>query len=369
MLYEMLTEQRQEILALCASKMVAVGESRVSSHEMELGLPVFYDELIEVLRLAERASPEAVDRFCGHLHRDSALRRGKESLKLGYTVSQVVHGYGAICQAITEYASKNLGTPIAPHEFNRLNFCLDVAIADAVTEYNVRANEGVARAEVQRLGFLAHELRNALANAATAHHMIKSGLVGAGGSTNQVLERALDRMKNIIDRSLAEVRLRGEPVIECEICYLVDMVGEVEATSMLEAEAKSIQLHTDIEPDLMVMADRHLVVSAISNLVQNAVKFTGENGNVWVRGSGSENLVSIEIEDECGGLPPGTPETLFQPYTQSHKDRSGLGLGLSISRRAIELNDGTISARDLPGKGCVFTIVLPRVTRSESLPQ
>jgi len=68
----------------------------------------------------------------------------------------------------------------------------------------------------------------------------------------------------------------------------------------------------------------------------------------------------IEIQDECGGLPPGKIEALFQPFTQAGEDRSGIGLGLSISRRAIALNDGQVWARDEPGRGCVFVIDLPR---------
>jgi signal transduction histidine kinase len=70
--------------------------------------------------------------------------------------------------------------------------------------------------------------------------------------------------------------------------------------------------------------------------------------------------VVIEIEDECGGLPPGKAEELFQPFMQRAADRSGLGLGLSISNRGVEANGGRLHVRDLPGKGCIFTIDLPR---------
>jgi hypothetical protein len=69
--------------------------------------------------------------------------------------------------------------------------------------------------------------------------------------------------------------------------------------------------------------------------------------------------VLIEVADQCGGLPLGDPDELFRPFAQRGSDRSGLGLGLSITRRGVEANDGTLSVRNRPGKGCVFTINLP----------
>ena len=73
--------------------------------------------------------------------------------------------------------------------------------------------------------------------------------------------------------------------------------------------------------------------------------------------------VLIEVEDECGGLPPGRAEDLFRPFEQRSADRSGLGLGLAIARESVEVNGGEIRARNLPGRGCIFTIDLPRLAR------
>jgi len=70
--------------------------------------------------------------------------------------------------------------------------------------------------------------------------------------------------------------------------------------------------------------------------------------------------ILIDVEDHCGGLPAGSAEGMFQPFTQSGKDRSGLGLGLAICRRSVEANHGILRVRDVPGSGCVFTIDLPR---------
>ena len=79
--------------------------------------------------------------------------------------------------------------------------------------------------------------------------------------------------------------------------------------------------------------DRQIVAGAIANLMQNAFKFTRQGGHVSLRTSVTEDRVLIEVEDQCGGLPPGKAEELFDAFQQRGEDRSGLGLGLFISRK------------------------------------
>ncbi|MHC5747296.1 MAG: sensor histidine kinase [Nostoc sp.] len=364
MLHEFLLAERDEILALCSKKITGLGDSMSSSDEMERGLPVFYDELIEVLRADADIdeSREEHNNSIESVHRAAAERRGKESLKLGYSISQVVHGYGALCQAITQYIQENSSEITSPREFNRLNFCLDIAIAEAVTEFNRNQRENAERDEVQRLGFLAHELRNALTSAILASQLIITGKVGTNGSTSRILENAHNRMRNIIDRSLVEVRLRNESTGQYQRCRVIHLVSEVEATAWFEASAKSIEVRVEVAPELEVFIDRHLIISALSNLVQNAIKFTKQGGIVWIRGKAVGGRVLLEIEDQCGGLPPGEVEELFKAFSQMGTDKSGLGIGLTISRRAVSLNKGILSVRDIPHQGCVFSIDLPKAS-------
>jgi signal transduction histidine kinase len=68
----------------------------------------------------------------------------------------------------------------------------------------------------------------------------------------------------------------------------------------------------------------------------------------------------MEVEDECGGLPSGDPRALFRPFEQRGRDRTGLGLGLAISHRGVEVSGGVLQVRDIPGTGCIFTVDLPR---------
>jgi signal transduction histidine kinase len=98
----------------------------------------------------------------------------------------------------------------------------------------------------------------------------------------------------------------------------------------------------------------------LSNLLQNAFKFTARRTEVTLTAYGSADRVRIDVADHCGGLQSGEAEAMFLPFVQTAGDKTGLGLGLSICRRSVEANGGLLSVRNHPGTGCVFTIDLPR---------
>jgi signal transduction histidine kinase len=115
-----------------------------------------------------------------------------------------------------------------------------------------------------------------------------------------------------------------------------------------------MQGFSDIEVDV----DRQLFVSSLANLVHNALRFTKPGGTVQVRARGVDDRILIEVEDECGGLPESKIEELFE--TGFQKSPGIAGLGLAISRQAVELNNGILRAENIPGKGSIFIIDLPR---------
>ncbi|MDP3541040.1 MAG: HAMP domain-containing sensor histidine kinase [Elusimicrobiota bacterium] len=208
-----------------------------------------------------------------------------------------------------------------------------------------------------RMGFLVHELRNALACVFVAQAMIRKS--PGDHAAGALLDRNLQHMKNMLDRADNKVRFHKEPHARRRLVHIAETVREVAASAAEAARLKYVRLSVRVEPRLAVIADPEYLVSALANLVGNAVKFTPPGGTVRVRGLEKGQTAVLEVEDQCGGLPPGMISELFEPFTQKGTDRSGLGLGLAISRRAVALNSGTLAARDIPGKGCVFTITLP----------
>jgi len=355
MLHEFLDLHRADLIARCRAK-VALRLRPVALLSHDHGIPAFLEGLIDTLRAEHAAVPSRI----AH---DAALH-GRESLRFGYTVEQVVHDYGDLCQAVAELAIEKRAT-ITGDEFKALNRCLDHAIAGAVAEYDRQRDEMVAdagnRATNERLGFLAHELRNFLNTAVLAFAALKSGSVGVNGPTSRVIDRSLVGLRDLIDRQLADVRFASRLLSHPEDIGLDGFIAEVQTSAMLAANARGCVLRVQpVAPGLVVEMDRQMLHAAVENLLQNAFKFTHPGSQVVLRTGSTRERVTIEVQDECGGLPAGKASSLFESFEQHHADRSGLGLGLSISRRAVEAGQGTLSVRDLPGVGCVFTIDLPR---------
>ena len=95
------------------------------------------------------------------------------------------------------------------------------------------------------------------------------------------------------------------------------------------------------------------------NLLHNAFKNTPPGGRVALRARAEHGRLLIETEDECGGIPPSKGD-LFQKFGDRRgSDRSGLGLGLSIARKAVRAHGGEINIRNTPGTGCVFIVDIP----------
>jgi len=249
-----------------------------------------------------------------------------------------------------------------------LNRCLDDAIAGAVTQYmrerNQSANDEEPVRGGERLGFFTHELRNLTNTAIVAFEVLKTGNVGVAGSTGTVLYRSLLGLRTLIGRSLAEVRLT-QSIQNREPLLVSTFIDEVASAAALDANARGITLTVlPVEAGVTIEADRQILAAVVGNLLQNAFKFTRPRSTVTLRVGSSADRVFIEVEDECGGLPGGNGQVLFRPFEQRSADRTGLGLGLAFSRWGAAANNGRIHARNLPNRGCVFTVDLPRFPAS-----
>jgi signal transduction histidine kinase len=352
MLSEFLAAHRETLIANSRAKVASRAAPRATPIELQTGVPLFLDQLISTLRIQESTGATPSDHQIGL----SAAKHGKALQEIGFTAAQVIHDYGDVCQAITELAGQ-LDAPIKADEFRTLNRCLDEAMA--VSEFGRQRELSISDDETERLGFFAHELRNALSNSMLAFEVLKGGTVGVGGSTGAMLGRNLTRMRDLIDRSLAEVRLKVG-IRRRERVLLAEFIEEVEVAATIEAKARGLQLTvTSVPRGVSIEVDRQILAAAVANLLQNAFKFTHAGGHVVVRTHADADRAFIAIEDECGGL-AGRPEDLFAPFEQRGRDRSGLGLGLAIARQGVSANGGEIKVRNIAGEGCIFTVELPR---------
>jgi len=372
-MHAFLSNNRDELIARCKAKVAQRPRRAATAEQLANGVPMFLEQLTRTLEAEVQGDAGKSLRISGASGGDAALMseigvsaaaHGKRLLELGFTVDQVVHDYGDLCQAITDLAVER-DAPFSVDEFRTLNRCLDNAIADAVTEFSVQRDATVARRqsaeEHERMGVLVHELRNHLHTAVLAFRALESGTLSIGGSTGSVLKRSLASLSILLSQALTEVRLAIGAPMQTEAFSLATLVVDARNAASLYADASGCAFAvSEVDPLVGVTGNRELLLAALVNLLQNAFKFTHSHTEVTLSAYADDDRVLIDVKDNCGGLPVGALERMFKPFKQSGNNRNGLGLGLSIAKKSVEASGGSLTVRDVPGTGCVFTIDLPR---------
>jgi signal transduction histidine kinase len=376
-----LANNRDELIARCKAKVAKRSQRQATEAQLRNGIPMFLDQLQRTLKAEEmhdaHASLHISGSSGGHAMGTSeigvsAAAHGRQLLELGFTVDQVVHAYGDLCQSITDLAFER-DAPFGIDEFRTLNRCLDNAIAEAVTEFNFQRETALARQQEhevdERVGLLVEEIRNALSAATLAASAIEVGNLSLTGATGGVLKRGLAAMNVLVDNAVADVRARIVSKDQRQATRGGSLVASVVRSASLYVGASGCTFTVaPVEPDLHVLANRDCLHAALGCLLQNAFKFTQHRTEVSLSAHAFGDLVNFEVSDHCGGLPPGDAETLFSPFKQRRTDRLGLGLGLTIARQTIEADGGTLQVRNQPGTGCTFVISMPRVASLSATP-
>jgi len=365
MLHEFLSSNREELISRCRAKVANRHTPNETAGDLDYGISIFLTQLTVVLR---EESSGATDSTSTMEIAETASNHGSELLERGFTAGQIVHDYGDLCQAVTELAIEH-ESRITNSEFRTFNRCLDDAIADAVVEYAHARDRIIAEAHERTMneciGFLAHEFRNLTHTSLLALEALRRSDGEMAKSASAILDRSLKGMQDLCARALVDIRLRVGIPARRERVLVSEFVEEAHVSATPEAKVRNLDLVvTGVDPGLAIDIDREILAGALSNLLQNAFKFTRPRTRVLLRAFSSTDRVLIEVEDECGGLPEGDSESLFHLFEQRGSDRSGMGLGLGISRRGVELNGGTLYVRNLQDRGCVFTIDLPMPTRA-----
>jgi hypothetical protein len=212
MLHEFLTSNRQLLISRCREK-VAKRLAPTDTHAtIDHGVPLFLQQLVETLRAEQDTHIRGVDAeptpAPTEIGRAAALH-GAELLRRGFSVDQVVHDYGDVCQCVTALAVEQ-DTPISTDEFRTLNRCLDNAIADAVASFGSARQTSIDRqAETlqQRLVAFTAEHRRLIDIAIQSLTAIKTGNIGTSGATGTLLAHALEELGSLPDRTLPEILL------------------------------------------------------------------------------------------------------------------------------------------------------------------
>jgi hypothetical protein len=212
-LHDFLSSNREELIRRCRLKVSRRDAPAVTLTELEHGVPLVLEQLVWALRGEEESPGSDRDRTFGPPRKTpaavectrTAALHGKHLLEQGYTVEQVVHDYGDICQSITELAAER-NAAVTVEEFHTFNRLLDNAIADAVGSYGRHRDEAISvqgeQDQHKWRGTLGDEQRMLLNTAVKAFDALKVGNIGLRGATGTLLEESLAKLRDLIDKSL-----------------------------------------------------------------------------------------------------------------------------------------------------------------------
>jgi len=222
----------------------------------------------------------------------------------------------------------------------------------------------------EMLAVVAHDLRNPLSTVSLGSEMLREqAATPSQAHVAEMVHRAADRMRRLIDDLLEVSRIEGGRLhLDVRAENLRPII--LEAVAMLDpvAAAAGIRLQADLPPQaIQSRIDGARILQVLSNLLGNAIKFTGPGGEVRVACRGGPDGVRVEVADTGQGIPPEQIPHIFSRYWQaSDSDTRGVGLGLSIVRGVVRGHGGEIWVESEVGRGSVFTFTLPAVQRAET---
>jgi hypothetical protein len=232
MLHEFLTSNRQLLISRCRDKVAKRFEPTESPGTIDHGVPLFLQQLVDTLREEQtthvRAGADSEPTPASTDIGRAAALHGAELLRRGFSVDQVVHDYGDVCQCVTALAVEEQ-VAISTDEFRTLNRCLDNAIADAVASFGSARQKALdleAATLQQRLVAFVDEYRRLNDIARQSLTAIKSGSIGINGATGTLLAVTLEELHSLSDRALPEVvlaSLSARPLPSSELTRVGDL--------------------------------------------------------------------------------------------------------------------------------------------------
>lgn len=209
---------------------------------------------------------------------------------------------------------------------------------------------------------VSHELRSPLARLSMAVKLARSSPEPAAALDR--VDHHLNRLTSLTAEIVEMVRIEGDPQAQrWQMVNLGELVAEVVADCRAEAEPRACEVQIAGQIGGLVTCDRELIRRALENVLRNAMRFSPQGSGIDVDLHGAAAWVTLTVRDYGPGVPAGALERIFEPFFRVDEargcDRGGVGLGLSIARRAVILHGGRVSARNA-GPGLMVAIGLPR---------
>ncbi|MCL5801380.1 MAG: ATP-binding protein, partial [Gammaproteobacteria bacterium] len=234
---------------------------------------------------------------------------------------------------------------------------------------------GARRQEDEFLAMLAHELRNPLAPISNAVQLLKMQETGNHPDflprAVAIIDRQVEQIARLVDDLLDVARItRGRIDLKKELAGLTDIMKQAveTVTPVMQMNEHTFRVSFP-RKDIILNADATRMIQVISNLLNNAAKFTPKGGEIMLSAAREGDIAAISVTDNGVGISPDMLPHVFELFTQEDRSldrrQGGLGLGLSLVKRLVEMHSGTVEAESAgTGRGSRFTVRLPIAAES-----
>ena len=334
--------------------------SGVDPSALRDAMPDYLARISEALRSEDRGNDQS-----GAAWRDVASEHGSMRVNLGFNVEQLVQEFVIFRRVVVDVLHEEGCLMQAPGLEDVLDL-LESGMVVSTRAYAESRDYANRRQEAEHISFITHELRNPVTTAllAVGKAQRAPSVPAEVRSAVNIMERSLRRIEELIAGVLKAERLEaGQVKAEPTLQSLAAAIEPVVTLARIGAEAKGLTLDVQVPPGASALLDAPLTRSALQNLLDNAIKYT-DRGVIRLTADDAGGSVVVNVFDECGGIAQADLRHIFEPFHRSprHAGTLGTGLGLTIARRAVEAQGGTLTAGSIEHHGCHFWFNLPKAT-------
>lgn len=317
-------------------------------------LPRFIDDIVRTFRAPEGEWP----------HIESAREHGQQRVRVGVQIGSLIEEMTMVGEAVAMVAEEQ-GEEFSSRDLLQLMSIIGRGASASVSAYAKVRDQELSDQAARHFSFIAHEIRNPLNSARLAANLLALAPEDERKKHSERLDRSLSQLGKLVDDSLIEARLFGNPRVDLQQVNgreLVEQLGDDFAPQIAD---RDLVLAVSAA-EFTLQADPTLVYSALGNLLSNAIKYTPKGKRIDMRGRLEDGHAIFEVQDECGGIPPDIEPRLFEPFLQGQgpSSESGSGLGLLIVKQVMEAHEGTVQVNNQIGVGCCFRLDFPQKPES-----
>lgn len=262
-------------------------------------------------------------------------------------------------RALREVANGNLAFRVLPAMKRRND-----EIADVAKDFDAMAAqlEQLTQAQQRLLHDVSHELRSPLSRMQAAIGLLRQDASQADRMIERI-ERESVRMDALVEQLLTLHRLEGAPSVwPVDTVDVLDLLHAVAEDASFEARSKGREVLVDAQGSFVASVRGELLCRAFENVIRNAIKYTAAGTAVEVKAQVLGDELLVAVEDRGPGVAPESLEQMFEPFARLDESAEvrGVGLGLAITRSAIEMHGGKVAAKLREGGGLCVQMRLPR---------